>query len=144
MMTLWEAMRLGAMTGRQLIGNYFDGNGGSCAIGSIVIAIGGRAEAGLTSEELFVLWDEAGWPKDAAVLCPACQKSVVDFLFMTAALKELHKKDASAIPNPLACVIVHLNDDHRWTREQIANWLERTYGQPAEEQEPVCVTSTAR
>ncbi len=24
----------------------------------------------------------------------------------------------------LASIIVHLNDDHRWTREQIATWLE--------------------
>ena len=24
---------------------------------------------------------------------------------------------------PLAPLIVHLNDDHRWTREQIAEWL---------------------
>ena len=24
---------------------------------------------------------------------------------------------------PLAPLIVHLNDDHRWTREQIADWL---------------------
>jgi hypothetical protein len=23
----------------------------------------------------------------------------------------------------LAALLVHLNDDHRWTREQIANWL---------------------
>lgn len=25
----------------------------------------------------------------------------------------------------LAAIIVHLNDDHRWTREQIAQWLEQ-------------------
>ncbi len=24
----------------------------------------------------------------------------------------------------LASILVHLNDDHRWTREQIAAWLE--------------------
>jgi hypothetical protein len=24
----------------------------------------------------------------------------------------------------LAAILVHLNDDHRWTREQIAAWLE--------------------
>ena len=24
----------------------------------------------------------------------------------------------------LAAILVHLNDDHRWTREQIATWLE--------------------
>ncbi len=25
----------------------------------------------------------------------------------------------------LAAIIVHLNDDHRWSREQIAQWLEK-------------------
>ena len=25
---------------------------------------------------------------------------------------------------PIGAMIVHLNDDHRWTREQIADWLE--------------------
>lgn len=25
---------------------------------------------------------------------------------------------------PLSWLIVHLNDDHRWTREQIADWLD--------------------
>jgi hypothetical protein len=25
---------------------------------------------------------------------------------------------------PLAALIVHLNDDHRWTREHIAEWLD--------------------
>ena len=24
----------------------------------------------------------------------------------------------------LAAILVHLNDDHRWSREQIATWLE--------------------
>jgi hypothetical protein len=28
-----------------------------------------------------------------------------------------------AYTRPLAWVIVHLNDDHRWTREQIAAWV---------------------
>ncbi len=28
----------------------------------------------------------------------------------------------------LAALLVHLNDDHRWSREQIAVWLETTNG----------------
>ncbi len=28
----------------------------------------------------------------------------------------------------LAAIIVHLNDDHRWSREQIATWLESING----------------
>lgn len=28
----------------------------------------------------------------------------------------------------LAALLVHLNDDHRWSREQIATWLETTNG----------------
>jgi hypothetical protein len=26
---------------------------------------------------------------------------------------------------PLNAIILHLNDDHRWTREQIVEWLKR-------------------
>jgi hypothetical protein len=29
---------------------------------------------------------------------------------------------------PLAAMIVHLNDDHRWSREQIAEWLTQESG----------------
>jgi hypothetical protein len=31
----------------------------------------------------------------------------------------------------LAAIIVHLNDDHRWSREQIAQWLEAVNGKPS-------------
>ena len=30
----------------------------------------------------------------------------------------------AASGSALASILVHLNDDHRWTREQIAVWLE--------------------
>ena len=28
----------------------------------------------------------------------------------------------------LAAIMVHLNDEHRWSREQIATWLEKENG----------------
>lgn len=42
----------------------------------------------------------------------------------------------------IAGIAGHLNDDHRWTREQIADWaesLEAKHLKPAREREPVCV-----
>jgi hypothetical protein len=30
----------------------------------------------------------------------------------------------------LSALIVHINDEHRWTREQIATWLESINGKP--------------
>lgn len=30
----------------------------------------------------------------------------------------------NGIPSPLKAVIIHLNDSHHWTREQIADWLD--------------------
>ena len=105
-MKLSEAIRLGAMLRPQAFGHLFR-DGASCALGAAGEAAGiADIEAG-------------GWAVGAVAPpswnpiatreadCPVCVHG-----FLT--LRKKH--DAHA-------VIVHLNNDHRWTREQIADWV---------------------
>ena len=81
-------------------GSYFDERGGSCALGAVYEGVYHlpRDHGKLVPdhlERLFRCLDEVTKP------CPqGCKKRL-----------------------PLASMIVHLNDDHRLTREQIAEWL---------------------
>ncbi len=90
----------GSRRGHQCFGSYFDDAGGSCALGAVYDGVYHlpRDHAGLVPdhlERLFRCLDEV------TKRCPAgCSKRL-----------------------PLAAMIVHLNDDHRLTREQIAAWL---------------------
>jgi hypothetical protein len=85
---------------KQSFGTYFGPEGGSCALGAAY-------------EGVYLLPDDVRGThpnrmdrffhclEDVSKRCPAgCRKSV-----------------------PIGAMIVHLNDDHRWTREQIASWL---------------------
>jgi hypothetical protein len=95
-MKLSEAIRLGAMLKPQAFGDYTDGVG-TCAIGAANEAIGSSADINTTHWESFL---------DMSVdqsSCPVCARSARVFE---------------------ESLIVHLNDDHRWTREQIADWVE--------------------
>jgi hypothetical protein len=105
---LADAIRAGARRGPQCFGAYFDDHGGSCALGA---AYDGMylipREHGVVIpkhlERLFRCLDEV------LKTCPVgCQKRL-----------------------PLASMIVHLNDDHQWSREQIADWLANGANGPA-------------
>jgi hypothetical protein len=98
---LADFIRAGSTRGPQCFGSYFDEKGGSCALGSVY-------------EGVYHL------PRDHGKLVPdhlerlfRCLDEVVKPCPHKACVKRL----------PLAPLIVHLNDDHRWTREQIADWL---------------------
>lgn len=96
-MKLSEAIRLGAMMGKQLFGrfrSFEDGDDSSCALGSALKAIG-SADCSVTE-----ITDRFSWITVVNVACPACPA-----------------KDTCA------SVTVHLNDDHRWTRDAIADWV---------------------
>jgi hypothetical protein len=84
----------------QSFGSYFGPEGGSCALGAAyegIYLLPEHAE-GTHPERLDRLFHCIDY---VARRCPAgCKKQV-----------------------PLGALIVHLNDDHRWTREQIAAWL---------------------
>jgi hypothetical protein len=99
---LAQAILTGAQRRReQSFGSYFGPEGGSCALGAAY-------------EGVYLLPTDAhnAMPRrldrffhcleNVSRRCPAgCRKQI-----------------------PIGAMIVHLNDDHRWTREQIAQWLE--------------------
>ncbi|MEO6213540.1 MAG: hypothetical protein ABIP65_07930 [Vicinamibacterales bacterium] len=97
---LAEFIRAGSSHGHQCFGSYFDEKGGSCALGAVYEGVYHlpRQHGKLVPdhlERLFRCLDEV------VKHCPqGCRKRL-----------------------PLAPMIVHLNDDHRMTREQIAEWL---------------------
>lgn len=96
-MRLSEAIRLGAMMGKQIYDNFYGDEGnpaaGTCALGGAYSAIGVRR---YSDEETDI------WPLRMAVKCPACAR-----------------RNGRRLGN----TITHLNDDHRWTREAIADWV---------------------
>jgi hypothetical protein len=97
---LAEFIRAGATHGHQCFGSYFDEKGGSCALGAVYDGVYRlpRQHGKIVPdhlERLFRCLDEV------VKVCPnGCKKRL-----------------------PLAPMIVHLNDDHLMTREQIAEWL---------------------
>ena len=97
---LADYIRAGSSRGHQCFGSYFDEKGGSCALGAVY-------------EGVYHL------PRDHGKLIP----DHLERLFRC--LDEVTKRcpQGCAKRLPLAAMIVHLNDDHRLTREQIAEWL---------------------
>lgn len=101
---LAQAILMGARKRPQSFGHYFDKQGGSCALGAAYEGFGIRLPRVADwvvprhIEEIFPCLD------DLFVKCPAgCGERT--------SLGEL---------------LVHLNDDHRWTREAIADWVAKT------------------
>lgn len=97
-----EAIRLGAMLGRQGFYAMFGADGASCALGAAALAVWGREDRG--DQDYFAIWP---WLNRCA-MCPACVA-----------------KDSFHVPVPVMEIVArHLNDAHRWTRERIADWVE--------------------
>ena len=90
-----EAMRLGAQMGPQAFGVLFNNSGGACAVGAAI------AGCGMTQRNNPRPFGEYFGVRPDVVVCPACGEH-------------------SALFNVIVC----LNDVHRWTREDIADWLE--------------------
>ena len=99
-----DAIRVGAVLRPQIRRNMMR-NGGTCALGAAAEAIGlEEIESGCYSEliRLYPYLETTG------ILCPVlsgCSMGMQD--------------------PTLGRAITHLNDDHGWTREAIADWLER-------------------
>jgi hypothetical protein len=95
---LSEAIRLGAMIRPQAVFLYFrDGN--SCALGAALEATGiAYDDVEFANDDLRMRWL---WVFTTQAACPVCQ--------VGARVRQ---------------VIPHLNNEHRWTREQIADWVE--------------------
>jgi hypothetical protein len=98
---LAEAMRRGmARRPEQAFGEYYHGHSASCALGA-------------TYEGLYRLPDEA-----QGIVAKDLWRFYECLDFVIRRCPEGCRKRI-----PLGALIVHLNDDHRWSRERIADWL---------------------
>jgi hypothetical protein len=93
-MKLSEAIRLGAMMMPQAFRTLLSDDG-ACALGAALLAVGARPEEAVRSA--LNRWP---WASTVSADCPRCGRSRTVFR-----------------------VVTHLNDRHRWTREQIAEWV---------------------
>jgi hypothetical protein len=101
-MRLSEAIRLGALLKPQAFHSLFK-DGGSCALGAALDAIG---LSDLDDAEVLL----RHFPDVAAIgviLCPVCPAPQI------------------VSRGRVDSVVVHLNDQHGWTRERIATFVER-------------------
>lgn len=121
-MRLSEAIRIGAKLRPQTTaGEYIEPHGGSCALGAAyeAIADGDDVLEDVCDDEL-----EEAFPilrdSEPSVACPSCANTV-------------HM-------SPMG-LIVHLNDTHKWTREQIADWVETSLESAGAD--PAVVTQSA-
>ena len=99
---LADAIAAGARRRPQAFGAYFSDEGGSCALGAAY-------------EGAYAL------PRDAA----HAVRPRLDRLFDC--LENVRRRCPVGCKKrlPLNAIILHLNDDHHWTREQIVDWLKR-------------------
>jgi len=89
-----EAIRLGAMLKPQAYHRMYDAvTGGTCALGAALDAVGM-----LTKWANVWLWT---WTATSGGRCPLCMKWD-DFV---------------------SSMVIHMNDDHKCTRERIADWV---------------------
>ena len=101
-MRLSDAIRLGAMLKPQAFGDFTDGVG-TCAFGAANEALGRPADHEIVDEWAALCRAES--------CCPCCGQRPGSLVL-----------DDYELPNT-AALIVHLNDDHVWTREAIADWV---------------------
>ena len=114
-MRLSEAIQLGAMMTSQAFRTLFKGDG-ACALGAALLAVGVAPEQ--AGRSVRKRWP---WAFAVNVNCPSCGRA------------------------HLVCqVIVHLNDDHRWTREKIGAWVAEIEPSQPPEDPPGGTMRTAR
>jgi hypothetical protein len=110
-MRLSDAIRAGAKMGRQVRGQLFSSNGGSCAWGAAFTAVGLREQ--INSRPIPPNWRE-----------------YYDSLDWGWVLNPEPVPWTNAIKQPPCVTITNLNDLHCWTREQIADWVEQYEPKP--------------
>jgi len=89
---------------QQAFGEYFSDDGGSCALGAAY-------------EGAYVLPHN---PHEAHAIRPRLER-IFD------CLENVRRRCPEGCNKrlPLNAIILHLNDDHHWTREQIVEWLKK-------------------
>lgn len=108
---LSEAIRLGSMLGPQSFGTLFCEDGGSCALGAALRAIG---------SDISPHWKAIG-PKLPLLLARADHpfNDAIQSVYVSRV-----DQQSEVYEGTLWSVIVSLNNTHRWTRERIADWVE--------------------
>ena len=145
-MRLSEAIRLGAMLRPQAYGGFYqsfkypDGSSvvGSCALGAAAEAIGAVAKVcgfGYDHDPLRRIGKN--WPSAIGTIaaCPCCQDETVALVF-AGTRRQFRLR---TVVNVISAVS-HLNDRHRWSREQIADWVAQQ-AVDAQESMGVCVSA---
>ena len=112
-MRLSEAIRLGAMLRPQAKGRLFH-EGGSCAIGAAYEALG------LVKK----LDDNLDTGCGVSRLMPTVYPWLTS-LYRGCPHDEKCAEWSLSTAHTFHALIPHLNDDHSWTREQIADWVEQ-------------------
>lgn len=103
-LSLSQAIRLGAAMKPQGFGNYFDKDGGTCVMGAALDAVGELKQTVVGNA--FEFYSMFPINKVKVGTCPGGCK------YRPIAGDDLHG------------YLWHLNDAHRWTREQVADWVE--------------------
>jgi hypothetical protein len=99
-MNISDAIREGCKTTYQYFGGGFDGNNGYCAWGAAFVGLRGN------DTWMEVVHNARQMKVDG---CPICHITV---------------NNSGMLLNDIAYVIFHLNDDHKMSREAIAEWVE--------------------
>ena len=116
-MTLAEAIRKGAMQRPQAFEVYVGkGSSSTCAVGAAFEGITGSIAPTIGDDEILEAMAQAGIGVEPRQPCPECGHLTLD----------------ASGPLGILVTIFHLNDDHHWTREQIADWLDARDSSPVE------------
>ena len=112
-MKLSEAIRKGCkVRPRQCFGRFLDGDDGACAGGAALIA------AGISPDAIECEAEYAPWPIEAGPAFP----DGVNLLTESCPAPRCNIARSGGVT--VRGIAAHLNDTHRWSREQIADWLE--------------------
>lgn len=123
MIRLSEAIRLGSMLRPQAFGVFFDGLG-TCAQGAALEAIGHHICDGNKHEAMAMAWPWAHCGHSESLHCTS----------------RTHRCPECPTWNRcVSAVVAHLNNDHRWSRERIALYVEqleqRRIAEPIQQEE---------
>jgi hypothetical protein len=115
-MKLSEAIRMNGMMKPQGFGpDSIISTDAPCALGGALQSVGSHPRSQM--DALWAVADKWPWSIAQYNTCPVC-----DSLFYQ---------------RPIRAIIWHLNDDHEWTRQQIADWVETVEPQEVAEVVPV-------
>lgn len=110
-MRLSEAIRQGSALSSQAFGYFKKGDGSTCALGSAAEAAGftfkgEQCVIGIELDEfLRAKFPALAGHKQVPFTCPDCHEGLISTYFST--------------------IIAHVNDVHKWSREKIADWVEK-------------------